>query len=80
MSNRQQECGTVPVYQRRRRTAVADGMYRGARSAWRAIAALELQMITAALNEWGNNRSEAARLLGFSRGGLLKKLERLGLR
>jgi two-component system NtrC family response regulator len=55
-------------------------MYRGARSAWRAIAALEVQMITAALNEWGNNRSEAARLLGFSRGGLLKKLERLGLR
>jgi two-component system NtrC family response regulator len=45
-----------------------------------AIAALEVQMITAALNESGNNRSEAARLLGISRVGLLKKLDRLGLR
>jgi two-component system NtrC family response regulator len=44
-----------------------------------AIAALEVQMITAALNESGNNRSEAARLLGISRVGLLKKLDRLGL-
>jgi DNA-binding NtrC family response regulator len=45
-----------------------------------AIAALEVQMITAALSESGNNRSEAARLLGISRVGLLKKLDRLGLR
>jgi two-component system NtrC family response regulator len=45
-----------------------------------AVAALEVQMITAALNEAGNNRSEAARLLGISRVGLLKKLDRLGLR
>lgn len=45
-----------------------------------AIAALEVQMITAALSETGNNRSETARLLGISRMGLLKKLDRLGLR
>jgi two-component system NtrC family response regulator len=45
-----------------------------------AIAALEVQMIAAALNESANNRSEAARLLGISRVGLLKKLDRLGLR
>jgi DNA-binding NtrC family response regulator len=45
-----------------------------------AIAALEVQMITAALTETGNNRSEAARMLGISRVGLLKKLDRLGLR
>jgi two-component system NtrC family response regulator len=45
-----------------------------------AIAVLEVQMITAALSESGNNRSEAARLLGISRVGLLKKLDRLGLR
>jgi two-component system NtrC family response regulator len=45
-----------------------------------AIAALEVQMISAALEESGNNRSEAARVLGISRVGLLKKLDRLGLR
>jgi len=45
-----------------------------------AIAALEVRMITAALSETDNNRSEAARLLGISRVGLLKKLDRLGLR
>lgn len=45
-----------------------------------AIATLEVQMITAALAESNNNRSEAARLLGISRIGLLKKLDRLGLR
>ena len=45
-----------------------------------AIAALEVQMITAALEESGGNRSETARLLGISRVGLLKKLDRLGLR
>jgi len=50
------------------------------RSLDEAIAALEVQMITAALNESANNRSEAARLLGISRVGLLKKLDRLGLR
>ena len=44
------------------------------------IAALERRMISAALAETGNNRSEAARLLGISRIGLLKKLDRLGLR
>lgn len=45
-----------------------------------AIAALEVQMITAALSQTGNNRSESARILGISRVGLLKKLDRLGLR
>ncbi|HSW15261.1 MAG TPA: sigma 54-interacting transcriptional regulator, partial [Solimonas sp.] len=50
------------------------------RSLDEAIAALEVQMITAALQQTGNNRSEAARLLGISRMGLLKKLDRLGLR
>ena len=44
------------------------------------IAALEVRMITEVLAETGNNRSEAARLLGISRVGLLKKLDRLGLR
>jgi two-component system NtrC family response regulator len=44
------------------------------------ISALEKRMIMAALTETGNNRSEAARLLGISRIGLLKKLDRLGLR
>ncbi|TDU31382.1 two-component system NtrC family response regulator [Panacagrimonas perspica] len=45
-----------------------------------AIAELEVRMITAALNATNNNRSESARLLGISRVGLLKKLDRLGLR
>jgi two-component system NtrC family response regulator len=44
------------------------------------IAALERRMIVAALTEARNNRSEAARILGVSRIGLLKKLDRLGLR
>jgi two-component system NtrC family response regulator len=44
------------------------------------IAALETRMIAQALATSGNNRSEAARLLGISRVGLLKKLDRLGLR
>jgi two-component system NtrC family response regulator len=44
------------------------------------IATLETRMITEALAETGNNRSEAARVLGISRVGLLKKLDRLGLR
>jgi DNA-binding NtrC family response regulator len=44
------------------------------------IAALETQLIGEALAASGNNRSEAARVLGISRVGLLKKLDRLGLR
>ena len=44
------------------------------------IAALETRMISAALAETSNNRSEAARLLAISRVGLLKKMVRLGLR
>jgi two-component system NtrC family response regulator len=43
------------------------------------IAALETRMIRQALAESGNNRSEAARSLGISRVGLLKKIERLGV-
>jgi DNA-binding NtrC family response regulator len=43
------------------------------------IASLETRMIGQALEETGNNRSEAARLLGISRMGLLKKIKRLGL-
>jgi two-component system NtrC family response regulator len=50
------------------------------RSLDQEIAALETRMITEALAASGNNRSEAARLLGVSRVGLLKKLDRLGLR
>jgi two-component system NtrC family response regulator len=44
------------------------------------IATLETRMISEALAETGNNRSEAARLLGISRVGLLKKMDRLALR
>ena len=44
------------------------------------IASLETRMITAALSEASNNRSAAARQLGISRVGLLKKMDRLGLR
>ncbi len=43
------------------------------------IAEIEIRMITDALATSGNNRSEAARMLGISRVGLLKKLDRLGL-
>jgi len=45
-----------------------------------AIAALETRLIAAALTEARDNRSEAARNLGISRVGLLKKMARLGLR
>ena len=38
-----------------------------------AIAALEVQMITAALEESGGNRSETARLLGIFAGGLAEE-------
>jgi two-component system NtrC family response regulator len=46
----------------------------------RAIAELERQMLQEALRESGGNQSEAARLLGISRVGLIKKLTRLSLR
>lgn len=45
-----------------------------------AIAALETRMLREALAEAGGNQSEAARRLGISRVGLIKKLTRLGLR
>jgi DNA-binding NtrC family response regulator len=44
------------------------------------IAVLETRMISAVLAETQGNRSETARLLGISRVGLLKKMDRLGLR
>jgi len=43
------------------------------------IAELETRMITDALQASANNRSEAARVLGISRVGLTKKIQRLGL-
>ncbi len=43
------------------------------------IAELETRMITGALQAAANNRSEAARVLGISRVGLTKKIQRLGL-
>ena len=45
-----------------------------------AVAALETRMLNAALIASGGNQSEAARRLGISRVGLIKKLVRLGLR
>jgi two-component system NtrC family response regulator len=45
-----------------------------------AVAALEARMISATLAGCHGNQSEAARQLGLSRLGLIKKLARLGLR
>jgi two-component system NtrC family response regulator len=45
-----------------------------------AIAALETRMISETMSACGGNQSEAARQLGISRLGLIKKLARLGLR
>ena len=45
-----------------------------------AIAELETRMLRDALTASGGNQSEAARRLGISRVGLIKKLGRLGLR
>jgi two-component system NtrC family response regulator len=41
---------------------------------------LETRMLKEALQESGGNQSEAARILGISRVGLIKKMTRLGLR
>ncbi len=46
----------------------------------RAIAELETRMLRFALTESAGNQSEAARRLGISRAGLIKKMDRLGLR
>ncbi|EKE77126.1 sigma-54-dependent transcriptional regulator [Gallaecimonas xiamenensis] len=43
------------------------------------VRALEIRLISQALSAQGGNRSAAARQLGLSRQGLLKKLERYGL-
>jgi DNA-binding NtrC family response regulator len=45
-----------------------------------AIMALETRMLRQVLAETGGNQSEAARRLGISRPGLIKKIGRLGLR
>jgi two-component system NtrC family response regulator len=45
-----------------------------------AIAELEIQMLREALTSAGGNQSEAARMLGISRVGLIKKITRLGLK
>lgn len=45
-----------------------------------AVAELERRMIRETLEATGGNQSEAARRLGVSRVGLIKKLDRLGLR
>ena len=45
-----------------------------------AIMDLETRMLKEALQESGGNQSEAARILGISRVGLIKKMTRLGLR
>ncbi|MDO9202225.1 MAG: sigma 54-interacting transcriptional regulator, partial [Hydrogenophaga sp.] len=45
-----------------------------------ALNALELRMVRDAMTAVGGNQSEAARRLGVSRVGLIKKLTRLGLR
>ena len=45
-----------------------------------AIAELETRMIGEAMKASGGNQSEAARRLGISRVGLIKKLARLGLK
>ena len=45
-----------------------------------AIAELEIRMLRECLAASGGNQSEAARRLGISRVGLIKKLTRLGLR
>lgn len=52
---------------------VADG------SLEQQVKALEIQLLTQALQQAAGNRSQAARQLGLSRQGLLKKIERYGL-
>lgn len=45
----------------------------------KAVAALERQMIEAALRQAGGNKLQAAQQLGLSRQGLFKKISRLGI-
>lgn len=52
----------------------------GRRTLEQEVAALEHRLITQALDEVGHNHTHAARLLGLSRVGLLKKMDRMGLR
>ncbi|MFV3131592.1 sigma-54-dependent transcriptional regulator [Niveispirillum sp. KHB5.9] len=52
----------------------------GRRTLEHEVAALERRLIIQALEETGHNHTHAARLLGLSRVGLLKKLDRMGLR
>lgn len=52
----------------------------GRRTLEQEVALLERRLITQALEEVGHNHTHAARLLGLSRVGLLKKVDRMGLR
>ncbi|QJE74334.1 sigma-54-dependent Fis family transcriptional regulator [Aerophototrophica crusticola] len=52
----------------------------GRRTLDEEVEALERRLITKALAETGHNHTHTARLLGLSRMGLLKKLDRMGLR
>jgi two-component system NtrC family response regulator len=45
-----------------------------------ALLELETRLVSEAMQASGGNQSEAARRLGISRVGLIKKLNRLGLR
>ena len=49
------------------------------RSLKEAVAELERGMISAVLEKSGHNQQQAARLLGLSRQGLIKKLKRYGI-
>jgi DNA-binding NtrC family response regulator len=52
---------------------------RAGQNIFKAIEALERDMIEAALDQSGGNKQKAAQQLGLSRQGLLKKLKRLGM-
>lgn len=57
-----------------------DATATGRRTLEQEVALLERRLITQALEEVGHNHTHAARLLGLSRVGLLKKMDRMGLR
>lgn len=59
---------------------VLDAVATGRRTLEQEVATLERRLITQALDEVRHNHTHAARLLGLSRVGLLKKMDRMGLR
>lgn len=59
---------------------VVDNGATGRRTLEQEVAVLERRLIIQALEETGHNHTHAARLLGLSRVGLLKKMDRMGLR